>query len=209
MFRWFAAAVLLSAVGISSFYRRRARQAGEVIARRRESPALIAGRLLLGVPLFLSVLLWIVQPRWMAWSAWPLPVALRWAGVLLGLAVLPVVWRVFVALGSNVSETVLTKREHALVTTGPYAYVRHPLYACGIGMFLAMGLMAANLFILFMAASALAAILAVVIPREEAHLIDRFGDAYIDYRRRTGRLLPRGTRAAARQVTDPNPHTRP
>jgi len=191
MYRWFAAALLVSAIGISGFYRHRARLAGEVIARRRESGPLILGRVVVAVPLWLSVLIWIAHPAWMAWAAFDAPDWLRNTGVVLGALAIPLAWWVFSTLGHNVSETVLTKQDHALVTTGPYHWVRHPLYLTGLTAFTSIGLMAANRFVLLMTLVALAGVLAVVIPREEAALIEKFGDAYTTYRARTGRLLPR------------------
>jgi protein-S-isoprenylcysteine O-methyltransferase Ste14 len=44
---------------------------------------------------------------------------------------LPAALWVFSALGRNVSETVLTKGDHELVTAGPYRWIRHPLYTTG------------------------------------------------------------------------------
>jgi hypothetical protein len=61
-------------------------------------------------------------------------------------------------LGRNVSETVLTKESHELVTSGPYRWIRHPLYTTGIALFVALGLIAANWFILLCAAAALVGI---------------------------------------------------
>lgn len=51
-------------------------------------------------------------------------------------------------------------------------------------------LMAANGFILLWAWVALIALRLVVVPREEAHLVAAFGDAYRRYRTSTGSLLP-------------------
>ena len=116
---------------------------------------------------------------------------LRWAGVVLGLAMVPAAYWVFSTLGRNVSETVLTREHHELVTTGPYQVIRHPLYATGVGLFLAVGLMAASWFILLFALIALVAIRVVVVPLEERELEAKFGDAYRSYRQGTGALLPR------------------
>jgi protein-S-isoprenylcysteine O-methyltransferase Ste14 len=115
----------------------------------------------------------------------------RWTGVALGLLVVPSIWWVLSTIGANVSETVLTKAQHRLVTAGPYAWVRHPLYAVGIVLFLSVALIAANWFILLWTALTAAAVRFVVIPQEEANLIAAFGDAYRTYQGRTGALLPR------------------
>jgi protein-S-isoprenylcysteine O-methyltransferase Ste14 len=102
----------------------------------------------------------------------------------------PSVYWVLTTLGSNVSETVLTKPGHRLVTTGPYRWVRHPLYTTAIALFLGIGLMAANWFILLWTVVAAIAVRLVVIPREEAQLVAAFGEDYRRYRRDTDALLP-------------------
>lgn len=190
MFRSIALFVFLAAISISATLRRRARQASGAIPRSQEPPGLIAGRLGVALPLFGGVLAYLLNPGWMAWGAFGLPPWLRWAGAALGLLAVPSVYWVLSNLAENVSETVLTKRQHRLVTTGPYRWVRHPLYTVGIALFVSIGLMAANWFILLWAAVALIAIRVAVIPREEAHLVQTFGDDYRRYRRRTGAMWP-------------------
>jgi protein-S-isoprenylcysteine O-methyltransferase Ste14 len=127
----------------------------------------------------------------MSWSSLDLPDGLRWVGAALGLLCVPTAYWVFSTIGRNVSETVLTKDGHELITAGPYHWVRHPLYTVGVTLFGAVGLMAANWFILLFAAITLLAIRLVVIPLEERELVARFGDAYREYVRRNGALLPR------------------
>lgn len=191
MFRWTALFVFLAAISISATLRRKAREASGAIPRTREPPGLIAGRLVVALPLFGGVLAYLLNPAWMAWGSLGLPPWIRWAGVALGLLAVPSVYWVLSNLAENVSETVLTKQRHRLVTTGPYRWVRHPLYTVGIALFASIGLMAANGFILLWAAVASIAIRVVVIPREEAHLVGTFGDDYRRYRRRTGAMWPR------------------
>jgi protein-S-isoprenylcysteine O-methyltransferase Ste14 len=92
------------------------------------------------------------------------------------------------SLGTNVTETYLTKAHHRLVTHGPYRWVRHPLYAVATTAFLSLGLLAANAFLLAVAALALAAIALLVLPAEEKKFLRKIGDAYRRYMERTGRL---------------------
>ena len=153
---------------------------------------MIAGRLLVALPLFGGSLAYVINPRWMAWGAFDAPDWLRWTGVGLGVCAVSAVHWVLSALGSNVSETVLVKDSHELVSsTGPYRWIRHPLYTTGITLFLALGLMMASWFILAMALVALVLIRTVVVPREERELIARFGLGYEEYRQRTGAMVPR------------------
>src|SRR5262245_64004213 len=135
MFRWLALLILVSAIAISGFHRRRARARSGTIPRAQEAPLLIAGRLLVALPLFGGALLSVLNPGWMAWSSFDAPGWLRWTGVGLGACVVPSVHWVLNALGSNVSETILTKDRHELVTAaGPYRWIRHPLYTTGIAL---------------------------------------------------------------------------
>jgi protein-S-isoprenylcysteine O-methyltransferase Ste14 len=191
MFRWFALVSLVGCLGISTYYRRRARVEGETIPRGRERPLLIAGRALGALPMFGGMFTYLVNPRWMQWASLETPLWTRWVGVGLGLLAVPAAYWVFSSLGRNVSETVLTKAHHELVTHGPYRWIRHPLYAMGASLFLAVGLMAANWFILLFAVIAFIAIPLVVIPMEERALLAKFGDDYRDYMQRTGGMVPR------------------
>ena len=191
MFRWLALVVLLGTIGVSGYYRRRARAASGTIARSREPRRLIAGRLVVALPLFGGVLAYILSPRWMAWSSYGGPEWLRWLGVALGFAAIVSARWVLRAIGANVSETILTKSSHQLVTHGPYRWIRHPLYTTGVLLFIALGLIAANWFVLTFALIALLSIRFVVVPMEERELIGRFGAAYQEYRRGTGAMSPR------------------
>ena len=191
IFRWSALAVLLIAVGLSGFHRRRARVDSETIARSRESAPLIAGRLLVALPFLGGTIAYIVNPAWVTWGSIDLPAWLRWIGVVLGVAVIPGVHWVLSSLGKNVSETVLTKTDHQLVKHGPYRWVRHPLYTTGITLLFALGLMTASWFLLTLAAIALVLIRLVVVPIEERELTRRFGTRYTTYMSHSGAMLPR------------------
>jgi protein-S-isoprenylcysteine O-methyltransferase Ste14 len=191
MFRWLTLVVFGATLSMSAWHRSRAHREKPAIQRSSESPRLIIGRLVVALPLFGSVLAYVMSPRLMAWASIELPTALRWVGVALGATIVPTVYWVLSTLGSNVSETVLTKEGHELVTSGPYRWVRHPLYGTGIALFLSIGLMAANAFLLLWTVVALLAVLLVVVPREEAALLQVFGQEYKNYQSCTGSLLPR------------------
>jgi len=84
-FRLMFAIILVAAFGMSAFFRRRARRT-EAIPRSREGGRTLFLRLLFAVPFYLAMVVYVVNPDGMAWSAIPLPAAVRWAGVALGLA---------------------------------------------------------------------------------------------------------------------------
>jgi protein-S-isoprenylcysteine O-methyltransferase Ste14 len=82
--------------------------------------------------------------------------------------------------------------DHELVTTGPYRYVRHPVYASFTAVATGLGLVFRSYLVTGVAAVWLAA--AVWWVRAEEALLsspEGFGDAYRTYSERTGRFLPR------------------
>jgi protein-S-isoprenylcysteine O-methyltransferase Ste14 len=191
IFRGITATLLATALSISAYHRHRAEQASEEKISWREEglPTIIALRSS-GLALWLSMVAYLLKPRWMKWSSLSLPSWLRWSGAGLGAATLPLSYWVFRSLGKNVSPTVETRENHELVTSGPYRWVRHPLYSVGTAFFVSLSLVAANWFVGLASLSALSMLL-VRLPKEEAKLIERFGDEYREYMRRTGRLFPR------------------
>ncbi len=190
LFRGLSLAVLLSALTVSGYYRARARRHSETISRGREGLSFKILRSVMALALFGSVLLHVVRPEWMGWASIAVPVGVRWLGVLLGLLAVAMVQWVLRTLGPNVSETVLTKERHELVTSGPYRWIRHPLYATGLTLFVAIGLMAGSWLVLLLSGIGCILLRWLVIPLEEEALVAKFGDRYRDYRQRTGRLIP-------------------
>jgi len=196
MFRWFALAVFIAALGISAWRRWLARRQMGSIPRGLEPPLLIAGRVFVAVPLFGGVVAYVANPGWMAWASVSVPFWVRWLGVALGVLTVPTIHWVLATLGANVSETILTKEHQTLVTAGPYRWVRHPLYSAGVALFLSIGLIAANWFIVLWATIAVMAVRLLVVPREEAQLVLKFGNDYRLYQSQTGSMMPplRGNR---------------
>jgi protein-S-isoprenylcysteine O-methyltransferase Ste14 len=189
LFHWLFIVIFVTTFAISGYYRRKARQSG-VIRRTEEGQLLMGLRVLFAAPLYLSFLTYLINPNWMVWSTLDLPDWLRWLAALVGLGMLPVVYWVMRSIGNNVSETFLTKEQHSLVTHGPYHWVRHPLYSVATVVLVALSIVAANWFMLLMAVLQIIVLALAVIPREEAQLILKFGDAYRAYMKRTGRLIP-------------------
>lgn len=191
IFRILAAVILFTGIGISSYYRRKAdKESGETVSRNVDGTPMMTVIKLGGLILWLSPLVYLINPTWMAWSKIGLPEWIRWLGVGLGiLSVVGIYW-LFSSIGSGITPTSATRSEHRLVTRGPYRWVRHPLYTIGSSLFLAFGMMADNWFIALLGILAFIA-MAVRTPKEEANLIAKFGDEYRNYMKRTGRFLPK------------------
>ena len=191
IFRILAALILFTGIGISSYFRRKAdKESGETISRNVDGTPMMALIKIGGLVLWLSPLVYLINPAWMAWSKIGLPEWVRWLGVWLGiLTVLGIYW-LFSSIGSGITPTSATRKQHELVTSGPYRWIRHPLYTFGSSLFIAFGMIADNWFIAFLGILAFI-VMASRTPKEEANLIAKFGDEYRAYMKRTGRYFPK------------------
>ncbi len=191
IFRIFAAILLFTAIGLSSYFRRKAdRDSGEQISRRVDGPAMMTVIRIAGLILWLSPLVYLLNPAWMAWSKIGLPETVRWLGAGIGIVCVGLIYWLFNSLGSSITPTSATRRQHTLVISGPYRWVRHPLYTVGSSLFISFGMMADNWFIALLGILTFI-IMAIRTPREEANLIEKFGNEYREYMQRTGRFFPK------------------
>lgn len=191
IFRILAAIILFTGVGISSYFRRKAdRESGESISRKVDGTLMMTLIRIGGLILWLTPLVYLINPAWMAWSKIGLPEWVRWLGVVLGFLCTFGIYWLFSSIGRGITPTSATRREHKLVTNGPYRWVRHPLYTVGSSLFIAFGMMADNWFIALLGILAFIG-MAIRTPKEEANLIEKFGDEYREYMKRTGRFFPK------------------
>ena len=191
IFRILAAVILFTGIGISSYFRRKAdRETGEKISRKVDGSVLMTIIKVGGLILWLTPLVYLLNPNWMAWSKIGLPDWVRWLGVGVGVLCVAMIYWLFSSIGNSISPTSATRKQHALVTSGPYRWVRHPLYTVGSSLFVAFGMMADNWFIAALGVLAFIA-MASRTPKEEANLIEKFGDEYREYMKHTGRYLPK------------------
>lgn len=190
-YRWVLVAVFVIDMLISGYYRRKTKKSGSAISRKAEGFVLMAGRLAIAGPLYGSLLAYMINPGWMEWSAFDVTDWVKFGGSLVLIATVPLTYWVMRSIGSGISETVLTKKDQRLVTSGPYRRVRHPLYTDGLLLFTGAVCVSGNWFIGSFTVIAAVVLLLVVIPKEEDQLIKKFGDEYRTYRQGTGRLIPK------------------
>lgn len=177
-------------VPVAAYYRIRSNATREKLDRRQEGLFLLVGiRAVAGLH-FLGLFAFFISPPLMEWSALPLPTWLRLVGVLMA-CIGGILWiATFHYLGKNLTDTVVTRKEHSLVTNGPYAYIRHPFYVAMVLVTMANGLTTANWFI-FISGVTVFLLLYTRTAKEEARLIERFGDAYRNYMKTTGQFFPK------------------
>ena len=128
-------------------------------------------------------------PAFMNLRLWPRTLTAYWLGVAVLLAgVLFAVWA-RVHLGRNWSGTVTVKEDHELIRTGPYAYVRHPIYtgliAGLIGTAICSGTLRAAIGVAIISAA-----FYVKSRTEEGFMLETFPGQYERYRAEVPALIP-------------------
>ena len=181
--------------GIRIYYGRKSPWSKQSRSERIESirrDGLAGGILLLVLfySYFFVVLLYLIDFPLISWSYFPLLPEIRVIGVILGILSFPYIHWSHKILGRAYSSTIQTQDASMLITKGPYARVRHPIYSSHTLFSFAMVLVSANFLFL--------GYLVVGIPftyqrmfREEQNLIEAFGEEYEDYMKKTGRLFPK------------------
>ena len=190
IFRIILPALIISFAAHRGYYVRKHGDEQGTLKKREEGLASkIAG--LLGMLGFVAILLYAINPGWLAWSSMPLPLWMRWAGVgmaLLGFALLQ--WAQN-TLGKNWSDTPRMIKEQSLITSGPYQYIRHPIYTAFLLILGSTFLISANLLVGLAWIGMTVLEIASRIDFEENLMLEYFGDQYREYMKRTGRLLPK------------------
>jgi protein-S-isoprenylcysteine O-methyltransferase Ste14 len=99
------------------------------------------------------------------------------------------VWSINV-LGKNFTATVKITREHELIKTGPYKFIRHPSYLGAFVAIIGCPVFLNNTYTIFISCIAMMVAYYFRINVEEKTLSNHFGKYYEDYKKDTYRLLP-------------------
>jgi len=151
------------------------------------------------IVLFMTAQIWvlgsfvyIVKPESMNWTLMSVPRWARWLGMIVAVSGMVLELSTQIHLGRNYSTTLHIGEEQTLVTTGPYHYVRHPMYTALIVVGIGLGFLSSSWYFL-LPFLALVIVIVFRIPKEEDAMIEKFGERYIKYAQSTGRFFP-GTR---------------
>jgi protein-S-isoprenylcysteine O-methyltransferase Ste14 len=189
IFRIILPALIIAFVAHRGYYVRKHGEEQNSLKKREEGFASkIAG--ILGMIGFIAALIYTFQPIWLSWASLPFPTGVRWAGVgiiLLGFALLQ--WAQN-TLGKNWSDTPRMIKEQLLITSGPYEFIRHPIYTAFLLILGSTLFISANWLIGLAWIGMTVLEVASRISFEESLMLEYFGDQYRDYMKRTGRLLP-------------------
>jgi protein-S-isoprenylcysteine O-methyltransferase Ste14 len=157
---------------------------------QRLEPA--ASRILRAIILLTAIVL-LTTPhiplRWLYLQLWPAGFWPFWLGAAVTIAgLLFAIWA-RVHLGRNWSRSITIKQDHELITTGPYATVRHPIYTGILVGFLGTAIALSEvrgfvgLVLVFLA-------LWLKLRMEEQWMRSQFGETYASYAHHTAALVP-------------------
>ncbi|MFX1544516.1 MAG: methyltransferase family protein [Promethearchaeota archaeon] len=127
---------------------------------------------------------------------WILPIPFLWSvgfGIVLlsvGFPVIVITIRSLSAHRAFGDEIYRPEEESKLVTTGPYAYTRNPLYLSSTILFIGWTLLLRLTFLLIVTILFLPLFLRAA-KWEEEELTERFGEEYLSYKERVPFFLPR------------------
>jgi protein-S-isoprenylcysteine O-methyltransferase Ste14 len=165
-------------------------KAGDTKATKRLEP--VASRILRVLILLISIVLLSttrIPLRWLYLQPWPAGFWPFWLGASVMVAgLLFAVWA-RERLGRNWSRSVTIKQDHELITTGPYAVVRHPIYTGILAGILgtAIALSQVRGFIVFVL---IFLMFWFKLRMEEQWMRSQFGETYATYAHQTAALVP-------------------
>lgn len=196
MFRIAFLVLLVALFSLRFYFMIKVRRTGERLmpdkqaVRREGGPAVFIIRVVIFAFLVVFLVMYTINMKWIDIYAFTLPTWLRWTGFGLGLLSVAFWTWTQIHLDTQWSAQLQLRKEHRLITSGPYARIRHPLYSAMFSWGIALALLNANWIFVALAILMIAGIL-VHIPREEKLMLEAFGDEYQAYIRRTGKYFPR------------------
>ena len=173
------------------YYIRNHNKPEEATLKEREEgwASRVAG--LLGLIGFIAAILFVINPDWLAFARLPFPPWFRWAGLALALLGFVLLQWAQVTLGKSWSDVPRMMEGQTLIISGPYRWLRHPIYTAFVLILGSTLLISSNGLIGLPWLGMTVLEVASRIRFEEALMLEYFGDQYQDYMKTTARLLPR------------------
>jgi protein-S-isoprenylcysteine O-methyltransferase Ste14 len=164
---------------------------GKYDVREKNPVAMQIMRKTIGFAWFAAILSYVFDPGWIEWASFTIPIWFRWTAFALWAVSMAGLWWIEISLGNNFNTTLHLREDHTLVTTGPYRYIRHPMYAAQIPLIFSWLPASANWLVGLPGLIGGLLVFALRIPHEEEIMMERFGEAYREYMQQAGRFLPR------------------
>lgn len=185
---------------IRGYYGRKAQPPGQKRTRKErwaeqvkyESKLLVILRIVLVYAMIVFIVIWSLFPFLIPPVTQLILVNLawiQWMGVVICITMIFGMMWVGIHLGRQVSGTLEIKEGHTLITSGPYKYIRHPMYLVYFIFNLGLFFICLNIILLVIILLGLIVVTSRMRVEEEM-MIKQFGDEYREYMERTGRLFP-------------------
>ena len=192
IFRLILAILFVVVVGTRRFFEQKAaKTAKEGLEQDMDSRTQIALQSVLLTLSNLAMIAYLINPSWMTWSSLTLPEWAPWIGIALGVAGTGILIWTHRTLDRNFFGGMKIRQGHQLITSGPYRWVRHPMYSAFALLGLAWFLLSGNWIIAGFWLAATALVIVARLNEEERMMLRQFGDDYRIYEQQTGRFLPR------------------
>jgi protein-S-isoprenylcysteine O-methyltransferase Ste14 len=141
-----------------------------------------------GIPLAHGVVPWAISrmTRRYGWSEGPGPWNLL--GIIpIALGATLLLWVFVVGISQTPKRVKLGLTPSVLMTRGPYAFTRNPMYVAELGIWLGWALFFGSIGVLAGAVVLGAIVSLAIVPREEQTLERVLGQSYVQYKKRTPR----------------------
>lgn len=177
--------VVLGAVGLYQLYLQLTVHGG----KKYDEGVLRPLQYFIGIPTLGNLIVFLLEPDILTFVIIKTPMYVDVIGFFVFNFAALLIWWSHTTLGHFWSGDLEVKGDHQLIDTGPYQFVRHPLYTSyfllTIGLFLITGnwLVACSMFLYFL-------IVATRTIKEEEMLLRKLGGKYAEYQSKTGRFIP-------------------
>jgi protein-S-isoprenylcysteine O-methyltransferase Ste14 len=172
--------LLASARGLEIFTQKQGRVRGPVRENLTFWLFILTGAVVAGG----SILEYLFLRDWFSWGVFA-------AGWVLGIISFWIRNSAIAALGRFWSLHVEIRENHEFVKSGPFRFVRHPVYFSMILELLAFALVCCAWMVVLIIPIIFVPVLLMRVRLEEAALMEKFGPAYEEYRRTTPAIFPR------------------
>jgi protein-S-isoprenylcysteine O-methyltransferase Ste14 len=189
--KWIFIGVLCLLTGVRFYYKIRYYRLVTVKAFAYESKWLVVFRYVLGLGLLAITGVIVVSTNPISLGRVTIPGPLRLVGALLACLSVLLLVAAHHALGPGFSTTIETGQVGKVVRTGPYRFIRHPIYMAYVSLFFSLFLVIANWLFGFLGTAIILSLMIVRLRYEEDALMVKFPQEYGDYKQNTGAFIPR------------------
>ncbi|MCU7693140.1 protein-S-isoprenylcysteine O-methyltransferase [Haoranjiania flava] len=181
--------LVLSMNVIRRYYQKRYKATHALTTRQKHQSREKLMQWLMFFSLAVPGIMWLFTD-WLSFAQFDLPDSVRILGFVIGICSMLLFGYVHKILGDNWSPVLEIRPEHELVISGPYKWVRHPMYSAMLLWLVSFTLISANWLYACSISAGLAILFVVRIPDEEKLMLEEFGEQYKTYVKQAKRLIP-------------------